>query len=158
MLLESRERAFDLEAVEQVTAGVDVQDDRLVYVVAGFSAASEQLWILAHGETIGDPRDGEVWRGLAGNLQVPFGRLPVSIVSVDAGFLTSTVKKECQRRRWWIPTVGRAGAGIPIAKRISQTTGIATAGKDDLRVDARIDSIFSATWVRWCSSTCAYFG
>ena len=28
--------------------------------------------------------------------------------------------------------------------------------QDDLRVDARIDSIFSATWVRWYSSTWAW--
>ena len=33
---------------------------------------------------------------------------------------------------------------------------LAAASSGRLRVDARIDSIFSATWVRWCSSTWAW--
>ena len=84
-----------------------------------------------HGEQLGDPRDGEVWQALAGHLAQPFAGLRVHVVSVDAGFLPTNVKAECVKRRWWVPTVGRAGAGIPIAKRIG-ASGSSTAGKDDL--------------------------
>ena len=42
---------------------------------------------------------------------------------VDAGYLTGDVKRQVNRRRWWIPTVGRAGEGKPIARRMSSTSG-----------------------------------
>ena len=64
LLLESRERTFNLAAVEQVCAGVDVQDDRLVYQVLGFAAADAEMWALDGGEVLGDPRDDEVWIAL----------------------------------------------------------------------------------------------
>lgn len=35
----------------------------------------------------------------------------MSVVSVDAGHLTTSVRQQCARRRWWLPVVGRAGRG-----------------------------------------------
>ena len=128
-LYELRERTFRLDGLAQCTAGVDVQDDRLVHVLAGWSAGNRDCWILDHGETIGDPREADVWSALASNLARPFGGLPASVVSVDAGFLTSHVQRECSRRRWWIPTVGRVGQ-MPIARRMG-SSGIAVLGKND---------------------------
>ena len=130
-LYELRLRDRDVSAIEQVTAGVDVQDDRVVYVVIGFTPGNTDAHVLDFGVTLGDPRDGEVWAALASQLSVPFAGLPVSIVRVDAGFLTSDVRRECSRRRWWIPAVGRAGEGKPLAKRISAASGLATVGKDN---------------------------
>ena len=130
------ERLFDQRGaavegeIEQVTAGVDVQDDRLVHVVLGFTAGNREVAVLDSGSTLGDPRDDEPWAALASALGQPFGGLPVSVVSVDAGFLTSDVRRQCSRRRWWLSVVGRAGDGKPIAKRIGPS-GIATLGKDD---------------------------
>ena len=109
-LYDQRGAAVDGE-IEQVTAGVDVQDDRLVHVVLGFTAGNREVAVLDFGSTLGDPRDAEPWAALASALGQPFGGLPVSVVSVDAGFLTSDVRRNCSRRRWWIPTVGRAGDG-----------------------------------------------
>ena len=37
------------------------------------------------------------------------GRLPITVVSVDAGFATSSVRRQCQQRWWWLPVVGRSG-------------------------------------------------
>ena len=116
-LFELREDTFQLAQLEQVTAGVDVQSDRLVYTVLGFSPSNIDTWVLDYGIMLGDPREDEVWARLAAKLSRPFGGLPPSVVSVDAGYLTSTVQAQCARRRWWLPTVGRAGAGKPIAKR-----------------------------------------
>ena len=65
------------------------------------------------------------------NLTIPFAGLPVSVVSADAGFLPTNVKAECAKRRWWVPAVGRSGAGIKIARKIG-ASGSSTAGKDDL--------------------------
>lgn len=58
-----------------------------------------------------------------------FGGLPVSVVAVDAGFLTSQVKAQTARRRWWVPVVGRSGEGLPIARGISKASGVAPVGK-----------------------------
>ena len=129
-LFELREDKFQLVQLEQVTAGVDVQGDRLVYVVLGFAPDNVDCWVIGHGVFLGDPREDLVWETLAATLSRPFGGLPASIVSVDAGYLTSSVQAQCSKRRWWIPTVGRAGAGKPIARRLGPT-GIATLGKDD---------------------------
>ena len=130
-LFEERIRDRDPSAIEQVTAGVDIQDDRLVHVVLGFTPGNADAHVLDYGSTLGDPRDPEPWQVLAGTLARPFAGMPVSVVSVDAGFLTSDVRRQCARRRWWIPTVGRAGDGKPLAKRISAASGLATMGKND---------------------------
>ena len=129
-LFESRESVFQLAQLEQTCCGIDVQGDRLVYVVLGFAPDNLDCWALAYGVVLGDPREDLLWQTLAAKLSQPFGGLPVSVVSVDAGYLTSTVLAQCSKRRWWVPTVGRAGAGKPIARRLGPT-GIATLGKDD---------------------------
>ena len=117
-------------AIEQVTAGVDVQNDRLVFVVLGFTTANENIQVVHFGVVVGDPRDGAVWDTLASELDTHRTPIPVSVVSVDAGFLTATVKGQCARRRWWVPTIGRAGTGQPIA-RVIGASGLAVLGKDD---------------------------
>ena len=129
-LFELRQNEFQLAQMEQVTAGVDVQGDRLVYVVLGFSPDNLDCWVLGYGVFLGDPREDSVWQTLATKLSGSFGGLPPSIVSVDAGYLTSTVQAQCSKRRWWIPTVSRAGSGKPIARRLGPS-GVATIGKDD---------------------------
>ena len=70
-LFETRERTFNLDGLEQVVAGADCQDDRLVHVVAGFSAGNRDCWILDHGGTLGGPREDDVWHALASNLAQP---------------------------------------------------------------------------------------
>ena len=129
-LFEARGQDLDAGTGEQVTCGIDVQADRLVHVVLGFTAGNEQLEVLDFGSTLGDPSEDDVWNALAANLARPFAGLPVSVVSVDAGFSTTDVRRQCSRRRWWLPVVGRAGEGKPIAKRPGPT-GILTLGKDD---------------------------
>ena len=99
-LFELRLRDFDPRSVEQVTAGVDVQADRLAHVVLGFDAGSAEVWVLDYGSTL------------------------------DAGFHTAHVRRQCSRRRWWVPVVSRAGEGKPIARSMG-AQGVTTAGKDD---------------------------
>ena len=117
-------------AIEQVTVGIDVQTDRLVYVVCGFTAQNAIVQVVHFGVVLGDPRDDHVWDTLAADLDTHRTPIPCSVVSVDAGFLTATVKSQCARHRWWIPTVGRAGTGQAIARPIGQS-GLAVLGKDD---------------------------
>ena len=128
--LYDRRGTRDELAIEQVTAGVDVQNDRLVYVILGFTTANENIQVVTFGVVPGDPRDDAVWNTIAAEFDTHRAPLPVSVVSVDAGYLTSNVKTQCARRRWWIPVVGRAGTGQPIAKVIG-ASGIAVLGQDD---------------------------
>ena len=129
-LFELRQNEFQLAQLEQTCAGVDVSADRLIFVVLGFSSSNIDTWVLAFGTVLGDPLDDEVWARLAAKLSRPFGGLPISITSIDAGYLTSTVQAQCARRRWWIPCVGRSGSGKPIARRLGPS-GVCTVGKDN---------------------------
>ena len=49
--------SFGQLALEQVTCGIDVQDDRLVYVILGFDAANAHVQVVHFGVVLGDPRD-----------------------------------------------------------------------------------------------------
>ena len=122
--------SFGQLALEQVTCGIDVQDDRLVYVILGFDAANAHVQVVHFGVVLGDPRDSQVWTDIADELDTHRAPLPVSIVSVDCGYLTATVKSECTRRRWWVPSVGRSGSARAIATTVGKS-GLAVVGKDD---------------------------
>ena len=122
--------SFGQLALEQVTCGIDVQDDRLVYVILGFDAANAHVQVVHFGVVLGDPRDSQVWTDIADELDTHRAPLPVSIVSVDCGYLTATVKSECTRRRWWVPSVGRSGSAREIATTVGKS-GLAVVGKDD---------------------------
>ena len=131
VLYERRRRELDTDHVVQVTAGVDVMDDRLVYVVVGFSVGNAELVVLDFDVVLGDPLDGEVWAAAESAIGRTFGGLPVSACSVDAGHLTSRVKEECARRRMWFPTVGRQADGTPLARKRSPSSGLFTMGVGD---------------------------
>ena len=49
-------------------AGVDVQNDRLVYVVLGFTAQNAIVQVVHFGVWVGDPRDGAVWDTLTAEI------------------------------------------------------------------------------------------
>ena len=126
-----RERAFDLRELEQTVAAIDVQDDRLISVVAGFSRGSNDVFVFDLAVHLGDPRDDAPWQIVERHLDQTFGGMRISIVGVDAGHLTSTVREQCRRRRAWCPVLGRAGRGAPIARPIP-SSGIATMGKENV--------------------------
>ena len=78
-LFELREDTFQLDQLEQVTCGVDVQSDRLVYVVLGFNPGNVDCLgaRLRCSFELGDPReDARCGTTLAAKLARPFGGLP----------------------------------------------------------------------------------
>lgn len=125
-LLLLREEEPDHSPIVQVCAGVDVQGrGELVFVVAGFDAQNREVWVLDYGRVNGSPQADSTWNALESRISGTYaGGHRVSIASVDAGFATEDVRKQCAKRRLWLPTVGRdasAGGGKPIAKRIGPT-------------------------------------
>jgi phage terminase large subunit GpA-like protein len=103
-----------------LTAGVDVQDDRLELEILGWGVG-RQSWGVRYQQLLGDPGRPEVWQQLDGVLAEPRAtadgrRLFPATVAIDSGgHHTSEVYEYCRareaRRVWAIK--GRGGEGIP---------------------------------------------
>ena len=88
-----------------VTAGVDVQTDRLYYIVRGWGA-HETSYLLDHGWILGAPEFDDPWVTLASRLEESFLGLRVRMVLVDSGHQTAMVYQQCRRRPTWSPARG----------------------------------------------------
>lgn len=106
-----------------ITAGVDVQDDRLEVERIGWTATN-QSYGLGKIVLLGDPAAARIWEELDDLLQTPIphdltGEMQISACCIDSGYLTQQVGKFCQerwnRRVWAIK--GMPGEGRPILKR-----------------------------------------
>lgn len=81
--------------VAVLTAGVDVQKNRLECTVIGWGR-DEESWVLSHRILHGSPERPEVWKQLFKALKLPFKHpsgvtLYVSSVFVDSGYATKSV-------------------------------------------------------------------
>jgi len=107
--------------VTVITAGVDVQGDRIEWEIVGWGVGDES-WSLSYDRVWGDPGRIETWeavdRELIRTFDHPrFGPMPVRAVAVDSGgHHTQTVyrfaRERAQRRLWAIK--GRGGGGVPV--------------------------------------------
>jgi phage terminase large subunit GpA-like protein len=104
--LAARAEPFDLdripESVVLLTAGIDVSDDKLDVVVAGWSKSNE-CFVLERGQLWGSPTDPGVWAELDTLLTARFphpygGELRIVITVIDSGFLTDEVYRFCAPR------------------------------------------------------------
>jgi len=86
-----------------LTAGVDVQDDRLEYEVVGYGLRNES-WGIKRGQIMGRPDDPQVWETLDDILKHVYryesGKgLRISMTFVDdGGHFTQQVRHECSKR------------------------------------------------------------
>jgi phage terminase large subunit GpA-like protein len=79
-------KEFDVPAGALIlTCGVDVQKNRLVYVVRAWGARSES-WLITRGEIWGPTEEEDVWTSLAELIGSRFGAMHVVRTFVDAGF------------------------------------------------------------------------
>jgi phage terminase large subunit GpA-like protein len=92
-----------------VTAGVDVQKDRLEITVDGWGAG-EECWTLDHLILGGDTAAPEVWDELAEALQ----DAGVQFAAIDSGYNASMVYAFVERRRWCVAIKGVTGMGRPL--------------------------------------------
>lgn len=86
------------EEVQLLTAGVDVQKNRLVYVVRGWGAASES-WLIEHGELWGDTEHEPVWADLGNLVSRGMGQMDIQRVFVDSGYNTAAVYAFARQHR-----------------------------------------------------------
>lgn len=141
--------------VQMVTAGVDVQKDRLYYVVRGWGYRSES-WLLEHGELWGETEKDTVWSDLGALLERRFGERRIAAMLVDSGYRPgrdsfrrpqNKVYEFCRRYQGWaIAAKGVDSQERPIRKsRIDVNLGGATI-RNGL-VLLHLDSDHFKSWV-----------
>lgn len=103
-----------------LTAGVDVQHNRLEYEIVGWGRGWES-WSIATGVLMGDPFQDDVWRQLDELTQRTFAherkvRLRIARTFIDAGFATTRVHQFAARHRvrGIYAVIGRDMEGRPI--------------------------------------------
>ena len=107
-----------------LTAGVDVQDDRIEYEVIGWGRG-EESWSIEYGTLYGDPSTTELWARLDGVLQKTrshpiSGEMVVRASCVDSGgHYTQQVYNYCRLRagKRVFAVKGIGGEGKPIVGR-----------------------------------------
>ena len=128
MLSERREEMESIpDEVVLITAGVDVQDDRLEMSVTGWGRDDES-WVISHDVFYGDPSTPQLWSTLDAALlkvyQTESGRdMAIHSTCVDSGgHFTNSVYKYCKRNygRRVFAIKGRGGEGTPIVTKPSK--------------------------------------
>jgi len=125
LALRARSEIYDRDAIIDevvlVTAGVDVQDDRLEIEVVGW-AIGEESYSLDYLVLPGDPERGDVWQRLDDVLESIFSGLKIKIMFVDSGAHTQAVYRYCKRRgrRGVYATKGQSQPGKPTSARAAR--------------------------------------
>jgi phage terminase large subunit GpA-like protein len=104
--LASRAAAYPAEVpagVGVLTAGVDVQVDRLEMIVKGWGDA-EESWLIAHHRIHGDPEKDETWARLEALLTKPYKHesgttLRIRAMMIDSGYKTAAVYRFVRPRQ-----------------------------------------------------------
>lgn len=89
------------EGVLMLTAGVDVQGDRLEASIWGYGRG-EQSWLIDHQQIFGNPLENDVWHQLVNlitkSYQHPFGaEIKVRATCIDSGYLTQDIYVQVRR-------------------------------------------------------------
>lgn len=100
-----------------LTAGVDVQADRLEFLVCGWGAR-ERLVVLEYGQVDGDPGQTETWDALTAELARVRGDLRVTAAAVDTSYRPETGWSWAERRLPFrvFPVRGKDGRGLLMQK------------------------------------------
>lgn len=135
--------AIPNDEIQLVTVGVDVQSDRVYYVVRGW-AAHVTSWLLEHDVILGDPEYHDVWLKLARRLDQEFcGRRP-AMVLVDSGHQTAMVYSQCRQRPGWAPSRGQDRQSKPYKDSLVDETVTGRAHKGLRLWNHCVD-----TWQQW---------
>jgi phage terminase large subunit GpA-like protein len=106
-----------------LTAGVDVQADRIEYLVTGWGAGERQA-MLSYGQVEGDPGQDSTWDKLDEALSGTWGGLRISAAAVDTGYRPETGWKWSERRHAYkvFPVKGEDGRGRPLIQKPGAVT------------------------------------
>lgn len=135
--IKRRREFYNCELPERVlciTAGVDVQDDRLAMQFVGWGEGRES-WVLEYREFMGDPASKEVWQRCDEQLMRTFAfadgrRLGLTAACVDSGgHYTQDVYEFVQTResRLIFAIKGVGGQGLPIVGNYARNNRLKVA-------------------------------
>jgi phage terminase large subunit GpA-like protein len=147
--------------VVYLTMTVDVQKNRLVWVIRGWGARATS-WLIDGGELMGETIEAEVWNDLAHLLTTPVGDLPIKLALIDSGFRPgkphelplNRVYEFCRRfKRLVRPTKGSSSPmRVPLIVSKQEVTPKGKAAKYGLEL-IRLDTDHWKSWVhervRW---------
>jgi phage terminase large subunit GpA-like protein len=112
-----------LDGVGLLTVGVDVQGDRLEFLLIGWGEG-QQAWLLKHERIYGDPEQPAVWDDLdlliKRTYALPNGApLPIRCACVDSGAFTNAVYRyvRSRQRRGVYATKGMSTRGKALINR-----------------------------------------
>lgn len=116
-----------------LTAGVDVQKQRLVYVVRSWGAAMES-WLVEFGELWGETDRPEVWAQLGNVLARDYSGKSIRLMLVDSGFLPDQVYTFCRANPAARPSKGQQTLSSPVrmSKIDVSTRGVKLRSGQDL--------------------------
>lgn len=136
-----------LEAI-WLTAGIDVQKNRLVFVIRGWGARAGS-WLVRADSLYGETKDVQVWHDLANLLATPIDGMLIKLAFVDSGFrpgkkfevpVNRVYEFARQHRNFVFATKGSSHPLItPLVRRkieVTQTGEKAKYGLDLIRLDA----------------------
>ena len=109
------------EEVLVITAGVDIQDDRIEMEVVGWGL-DEESWSLDYIRIYGDPSAPNIWNDLDTHLSKTYEDMRIISCCIDSGHHTNQVYKFCKPRlaRRVFAIKGQAGEGKTIIGRPSK--------------------------------------
>lgn len=153
-LLARRER-FEAplpDGVGVITAGVDVQNDRIELEIVGWGV-DEESWSLNYLVIPGDPSQPEIWRRLDEELNRAYVRADkrlsyVAAAAVDmGGGFTQEVANYCRariaRRIWPIRGMGGDGRAYPVWPKNPNSTTNTRVPYYNVGVDAAKNTVYS---------------
>lgn len=115
---------------QRLTAGVDVQQDRLYWTARGWGPKG-QTHTVEYGELFGDPMFDDVWMALARALADVADATGLDLVRafVDSGYKPGrdsraehSVYRACRRNATWFPTKGYNNQGKPMSSSLIDVT------------------------------------
>lgn len=149
------------DGVRYITCGIDVQKDRVIYVVRGWGAFATS-WLIKHGELHGNTAETEIWEQLSDFLQTPIDGSMIKLAYVDSGFRpgkkegvpVNRVYEFCRKhRRFVFPTKGSSHIllrPLVAAKiEVSRQGSAAKYGLELIRLDTDHWKSFVHERLRW---------
>lgn len=137
-----------------LTAGIDVQKNRLPFVIRAWGPRATS-WLVDAGDIWGETAQPEVWEDLAELLTNPIDGLPIRLAFIDSGFRPGKkfavpehrVYSFCRRfGRFVSPTKGYARQARPIMRSQIEVTTEGKSSKYGLSL-YRLDTDHWKSWV-----------
>lgn len=129
-----------------ITAGVDLQADRLVYAIRAWGERSTS-WLLRHGEVYGDTTAEPVWLELAELLAAEWAGRQIRLMLVDSGYRPEAAYAFARRFPGRVlPSKGHESQAKPVSVTALDTT---TKGKTAIYTTrlAHVDAGYFKAWV-----------